>query len=215
MLNIFSKHDNLAPAEWPRSRKWTTILTACTVTLLVGMNSTAILSATNEVAEKFNIDTTGFDYTFFLVTAWNAGAAIVPLFVLPAMEDFGVRPIYLTLYVLFIIFVMVQAVAMNLATLIVARVIAGSCGGVLQNAVDGMAADLWDKDTKRRSLSLSVFIFALLGGVTFGPVMGGLIIKYLGWRWLEFPSLLWIVEADCDTGYPISSLSFMVSSLLS
>lgn len=183
MLGTIFKKDDAGPLHWSKSRKWSTILTACTVTFLVGMNSTAILSATDEVAERFNVDTSSFDYTFFLVTAWNAGAAIVPLIVLPVMEDFGVRPIYLTLYALFTIFVMVQAVAMNFATLIVARVIAGSCGGVLQNVIDGMAADIWGQDTKRRTLSLSVFIFALLGGVTFGPVLGGLVIRSLEWRW--------------------------------
>ncbi|KAK5085617.1 hypothetical protein LTR05_004904 [Lithohypha guttulata] len=177
-------------AEWSNSRKWTVIVTACTVTFLVGINSTALLPASEDIAHRFDVDLTAFDHTAFLVTAWNAGAAVVPLFILPAMEDFGVRPTYLTLYALFLVFVMVQGVAMNFATLLVARVIAGSCGGVLQNAVDGMAADLWGNDTRRRSLSLTLFIFGLLGGVTIGAVIGGVILASLSWRWISYIQLV-------------------------
>lgn len=178
-------------SQWPVSKKWQTTMTATIVTFLIGINSTALLSATEEVSEHFHIDNSSFDNSFFLVTAWNAGAAIVPLVVLPAMEDFGVRPIYIGLYVLFTIFVMVQTVAQNFATLIVARVIAGSCGGALQNAIDGMVADIRPEDSRTKSFCLSLFILALLGGVTIGPVMGGLIIRSLSWRWyVSFQSRL-------------------------
>lgn len=170
-------------SQWPASKKWSATLTATIVTFLVGINSTALLSATDEVSEHFDIDNSSFDNSFFLVTAWNAGAAIVPLVILPAMEDFGIRQIYIGLYIVFTIFVMVQAVAHNFATLIVARVIAGSCGGALQNAIDGMVADIWSQDTRRMSFCLSLFILALTGGVTIGSVIGGLIIRSLSWRW--------------------------------
>lgn len=179
----FESVSHSSASQWPAAKKWTTIMTAAVVTFLVGINSTALLSATQEVSERFHVDDSSFDNSFFLVTAWNAGAAIVPLVILPAMEDFGIRPIYIGLYVLFTIFVMVQAVAKNFATLIVARVIAGSCGGALQNAIDGMVADIWGEDSKRKSFCLSVFILALLGGVTVGPVMGGIIIRSVSWRW--------------------------------
>lgn len=84
---------------------------------------------------------------------------------------------------------MVQGIAQNFATLIVARVIAGSCGGALQNAIDGMVADIWGEDERKKSFCLSVFILALTGGVTIGPVMGGLIIRSLSWRWYVLGSV--------------------------
>lgn len=180
-LNDSQSHSTAS--QWPTSKKWSTTITATLVTFLVGINSTALLSGTQEISTHFHIDNSKFDNSFFLVTAWNTGAAIIPLVILPAMEDFGVRPIYIGLYLLFTIFVMVQGVAQNFATLIVARVIAGSCGGALQNAIDGMVADIWDGDERRKSFCLSVFILALTGGVTIGPVMGGLIIRSLSWRW--------------------------------
>lgn len=164
-------------------RKCITISTACIVCFAVGINATAVLSAATEITSEYRIDETPFPYSYFLITAWNMAAAIFPLFVLPFMEDAGIRPTYLTMYIVFMIFAMLQAVAPNFATLIVARVIAGACGGVLQNSVDGMAADLWQHDIEKRTTSLTLYTFSLLGGVTFGPVFGGAIIKFLDWRW--------------------------------
>lgn len=164
-------------------RRWITISTVCVVCFVVGLNATAVLSAVTEITSDFHIDEASFSYSYFLVTAWNLAAAIFPLFILPFMEDVGIRPTYLTMYILFTTFVMVQAVAPNFATLIVARVIAGACGGVLQNSVDGMAADVWQHDKRKRTTSLTLYTFSLLGGVTFGPVFGGAIIKFLDWRW--------------------------------
>lgn len=182
-----SSVQRLSSAALTRStlNKWTTVSIVCLVCFAVGLNATAILSATPLVATRFNINETNssVDYVVFLNTAWNVGAAIVPLFVLPIFEDFGVRTMYILVYVLFTIFVVMQAVAPNFATLIVARVFAGAFGGVLQNSVDGIAADLWKDDVDRRAVSLSVYIFALLGGITIGPVVGGAIIKTLDWRW--------------------------------
>jgi MFS family permease len=172
-----------SPAFWPRSRKWAVVLTACLVCFVVGINSTAVLSAAEEISSDFNVDIESFDNSYYMVTAWNAGAAVMPLILLPLMEDYGTRPCYLCLYSLFTIFVIVQAVAPNFATMIVSRVIAGSCAGTLQNVPDGLAADVWGRDKKRRSISISLLMFALIGGVTIGPVVGGVIIKTLAWRW--------------------------------
>ncbi|KAE9964417.1 hypothetical protein EG328_010482 [Venturia inaequalis] len=171
-------------------RKWITISTACVVCFVVGINATALLSAATEISSEFRIDEASFSYSYFLVTSWNLAAAVFPLFVLPFMEDVGIRTTYLTMYFLFTIFVMVQAVAPNFATLMVARVIAGACGGVLQNSVDGIAADVWQHDQRKRTTSLTLYTFSLLGGVTFGPVFGGAIIKSLDWRWIFYIQLI-------------------------
>ena len=86
------------------------------------------------------------------------------------------------IYVIFFIFVIPQALAQNFATLIVCRFIAGCCGGVLQSAMDGIIADIWSGATER-SLPVTCYVFSLLAGVSFGPVLGGAVIRSLYWRW--------------------------------
>ena len=85
-------------------------------------------------------------------------------------------------YGLFVVFVIPQAVAQNFATLIVCRFFAGCCGGVLQDAMDGIIADIWEGATAR-SNPVSCYVFSLLAGVALGPVLGGAVVGSIYWRW--------------------------------
>ena len=69
----------------------------------------------------------------------------------------------------------------NFATLIVTRFFAGAFGGTIQNAAEGIAANLFKTSGERLS-ALSIYILALLVGVTLGPVQGA-IVGGLSWRW--------------------------------
>jgi predicted MFS family arabinose efflux permease len=161
-------------------RKWLTISTAYIVCFAVGINVTAVLSVVAEVTSHFDVNDTSFSYSYFPVTAWNLAAAMFPLSILPLIKDVGIRPTYLTMYVLFVI---VQAVARNFTIVIVACVTSAACGGDLQNLVGGIKADLWQDHKRKRTTSLTMYTFSLVRGVTFGPVFGRAVIKYLYWRW--------------------------------
>ena len=84
-------------------------------------------------------------------------------------------------YALFTIFLIPQALAQNFATVIVCRVIAGATGGTLQNAADGVAANLW-RTSQERVAPVTLYAFCLVLGVTLGPILGA-VVEPLGWRW--------------------------------
>lgn len=63
----------------------------------------------------------------------------------------------------------------------VCRAIAGAFGGTLQNCADGLASNMF-LDHKDRVFPLTLYTFALLFGVTMGPVLGAA-VEPLGWRW--------------------------------
>lgn len=151
-------------------------------TLIVGVNSTSITAAAIPINQRFGISDKNFPNSFWPVTAWNGGAALAPMVVLPIMEKHGMRTGYLICYILFTIFVIPQAFAPNFATLIVCRFFAGCCGGVLQDVMDGMIADVWAAP-EQRSLPVTIYVFSLLVGVTLGPVIGGAIVSTMYWRW--------------------------------
>jgi MFS family permease len=153
-------------------------------TLIVGLNSTSITAASIAINRRFDISDGTFPNSFWPVVAWNGGAALAPMLVLPIMEQYGMRTGYLVCYSLFTIFVIPQAVAPNFATLIACRFIAGCCGGVLQDVMDGVIADIWP-GAEKRSLPVTLYVFSLLAGVTLGPVMGGAVVSTLNWRWYE------------------------------
>ena len=170
------------PFNWPATKKWSVTLIACYVTFIVGFNATALTAAVSQTNATFDVSDAAFPNSVWPVTAWNTGGALAPMVVLPIMEEHGTRPGYLMTYFIFLLFVIPQAVAQNFVTFIICRFFAGCCGAVLQDAMDGIIADIWANATER-SLPVSCYVFALLTGVSIGPVVGGAIVQRLDWRW--------------------------------
>lgn len=95
LINWASDDDPENPVNWSLSRKWAITGTVCFVSFLVGINSTAPTSAATEINERFGVSDAHFPNSFWLVTAWNVAAGVVPMIVLPLMETFGIRWWYL------------------------------------------------------------------------------------------------------------------------
>lgn len=81
-----NENDPANPFNWSLRKKWTVTSAAMYVCFIIGINSTAIASATTTYER-------GNDY--WTICAWNAGAAFAPLAGLPLMEHFGVRSSFL------------------------------------------------------------------------------------------------------------------------
>ncbi|KAJ4859867.1 major facilitator superfamily domain-containing protein [Trichoderma breve] len=201
MISIPQSHfdwdqDTRNPFNWTQRRKWTTIAVACWVTFITGLNATSITTAAEVVSRQFHLPDNRIEVNFFAVVAWNAAAAFVPLVTLPLMDTYGTRIGYLACYVLFTIFVIPQALAQNFATLVVSRVFAGAFGGTVQNAADGIIANVF-RHHHERALPLTIYILALLMGVTMGPVLGA-VFEPLNWRWI-----FWVQLIICGATLPL------------
>jgi MFS family permease len=177
-----SPTDPSNPFNFSSSKKWRTTLLACTMTFVVQVSGTMLTSAAEQINASFNIGDEAFPHSYWPVLSWNLGGAAAPLLGLPLMENFGVRWSYLAIYAVLIIFIIPQALAKNFATLIVTRIITGSCSGVLANITSGIVSDIW-RDGRAKSFGTSLYIFALLAGLSMGPVFGSLVVQYTTWRW--------------------------------
>ena len=188
-LDADEKGDLDNPFQWSLRVKWIVTLTTCFVCFAVGLNATGIASAPTPINERFGISDVHFPNSFWPVTSWTVGAAIVPMVALPLMEECGVRVGYLLSYTIFFVFVIPQAVAQNFSTLIACRFFAGGAAGILQNGMDGIIADIWPGAT-RRSLPVTIYVTGLLAGVSLGPVFGGAVVSNLYWRWVFYIQLV-------------------------
>lgn len=155
----------------------------------VELNATSITSAATQINAEFNVSDASFPDSYWPVTSWTLAGAIFPIILTPIIEDHGSRKGFLIIYLLFALFVIPQAVAPNFATLIVTRAISGACGATIAALVDGIAADLWTEEGARGK-AVTVYTFALVGGYTVGPVVGGGIIGSLDWRWIFYIQLI-------------------------
>ncbi|KAF9884956.1 hypothetical protein FE257_000865 [Aspergillus nanangensis] len=185
-----SHQDPENPFNWPASRKWALTCLAAFTTFLAMMNGTIITVAHFEISELFSISETAFPNSYWPVTTWATGGACSALFILPLAEDFGTRPVFLSTYLIFMCFLIPQAVAQNFATLVVTRFFSGGCVAILANTVAGVIGNLWETEWDR-SVPVSLFILGYMAGSSIGPVMGAAIFQSLGWRWISYMQLIW------------------------
>jgi MFS family permease len=182
LVDWTSASDPANPFNFSIAKKWRTTLLACFMTFVVQVSGTMLTSAAEQINSSFNISDEAFPHSYWPVLSWNLGGAAAPLLGLPLMENFGVRLSYMAIYMVLVIFTIPQVLAKNFATLIVVRIITGSCSGVLANITSGIVSDIW-RDGKSKSFGTSLYIFALLAGLNMGPVFGSIVVQYTTWRW--------------------------------
>lgn len=154
------------------------------------MNGTMTTVAHFEISEVFHVNESSFPHSYWTVTTWGLGGACSALFILPLAEEFGTRPVFLSTYLLFLFFLVPQAVAKNFATLVVTRFFSGGCAAILANTAAGVAGNVWSTEWSR-SVPVSLYILGYMAGSSMGPVIGAAIFHSLGWRWIGYIQLIW------------------------
>jgi len=106
----------------------------------------------------------------------------------PMSEMVGRRLVYgVTLFVA-VIFVIPCAMAENIGTLIVCRLIDGIAFSAPMTLVGGTLADLWRNE--ERGVPMAAFSAAPFLGPAIGPLVGGFLGDAAGWRWLYWLQLI-------------------------
>lgn len=106
----------------------------------------------------------------------------------PMSEMVGRRLVYgVTLFVA-VVFVIPCAVAQNIGTLIVCRLIDGIAFSAPMTLVGGTLADLWRNE--ERGVPMAAFSAAPFLGPAIGPLVGGFLGDAAGWRWLYWLQLI-------------------------
>lgn len=110
------------------------------------------------------------------------GFAVGPLMLAPLSEYFGRNPVYVWSWLLLVIFQIPLALAPNIATVIVCRLLQGFFGSAPLTNTGGTVSDLWARDECGNAMA----VYGLSS--TFGPplalVISGYIALEKGWRWL-------------------------------
>jgi multidrug resistance protein len=117
------------------------------------------------------------------------GIAFGPMLLSPLSEFFGRRPIYLVSWTLYLIWLIPQAVAKNVATMIVTRFFDGLAGSAFLTVSGGTVGDLFGKDELQ--LPMAAFTIAPFIGPSLGPLIGGFINYFTHWRWTYYVLLIW------------------------
>lgn len=75
------------------------------------------------------------------------------------------------------------ALAPNITSLIIFRLLAGMGGSACLTIGGGVIADMFVKE--QRGTAMAIFTFGPLFGPVLGPICGGFIAQNAGWRWVS------------------------------
>ncbi|KAH9475800.1 Major facilitator superfamily multidrug transporter NAG4 [Psilocybe cubensis] len=178
-LVTFEKGKGEDPRDWGKGKKWYVTATTALLCLAVALGSSIITGDMTGPTKEMGISQ---EITNLTVTCFVMGFGIGPLFMSPLSEVVGRRPIYCISMFLYFIFTLPSALAHNAATLVVARMIAGIAASAPMCNIGGSLADVWAIED--RGIPMAVFSTTLFIGPCLGPMVGGWIGMYAGWRWI-------------------------------
>jgi multidrug resistance protein len=189
-LVTFTINDKENPKNWKRTFKWYCTMVVAMTCFSVAFNSAVITADLVGVQQTFHVSE---EVSLLTITMFVIGFGVGPLVFAPLSELFGRKIIYATTLGLAVIFVIPCAVAPNIGTLLVCRLIDGIAFSAPMTLVGGTLADLWRPE--ERGVPMAAFSAAPFVGPAIGPLVGGFLSEAAGWRWLYWIQL--ILSAVC------------------
>ncbi|OAX41038.1 MFS general substrate transporter [Rhizopogon vinicolor AM-OR11-026] len=132
-----------------------------------------------------DLNCTQFQATVGL-SMWSLGFGTVPLITSSFTEEFGRLNIYIVSSFGFMLSEIMIALAPNIQTVMLGRLLGGAFGSTGATLVGGSVADIWKPH--ERGQPMAFFALAAVGTTGLGPVIAGLIEvdSRLEWRWIQW-----------------------------
>lgn len=162
-LVTFKIEDPENPKNWSKAYKWYCTMVVALTCFVVALASSIITADLEGPAEEFHVS---HEVTLVTITVFVIGFGVGPLVFAPCSELFGRKPVYVITLGLAVIFIIPCAVAQNIGTLIVCRLIDGIAFSAPMTLVGGTLADLWRNE--ERAVPMAAFSAAPF----IGPAIG-------------------------------------------
>ncbi|OTB01881.1 hypothetical protein M426DRAFT_265408 [Hypoxylon sp. CI-4A] len=171
------------PHDYNNSIKWMMTIVVALSAATSSMGSSIFYPALSTVASAFDTTPTiaNLSLAFYMLAM-----AFTPMWWSAFSEKLGRRTIYLLSFALFVIFSVISAISVNIAMLIVIRVLYGGAAASVQAVGAGTVADIWEP--RQRGRAMGIFYLGPLCGPGVAPIIGGALTQGFGWR-----STLWFL----------------------
>ncbi|KAM0715133.1 hypothetical protein Q7P37_009598 [Cladosporium fusiforme] len=181
----FVENDPENPKNWSKAFKWWVTMVVALTCFVVAFNSSVITAEPAGPARTFNVsEEVALLAVAFFVFGFGAG----PMIFAPLSEVLGRKIIYVSTLSLALVFIIPCAVAENIETLLVCRLIDGIAFSAPMTLVGGTLADMWRPE--ERGVPMAAFSAAPFLGPALGPLIGGFIADNMTWRWLYWIQLI-------------------------
>ena len=166
----------------PGMPSWLVLAVVGSGAMVTALDQTVVVTALPALMLDLKIPFTELDRVSWVVTAYLLGyTAAMPVFGRLA-DVYGYIRVYQASLVIFIIGTSLVALGTTLEWVIAARVIQAIGGGAAVPVGMAVAAGLLPPE--QRGLALGIVGGAAEAGSMLGPIYGGAIVEWLGWRWI-------------------------------
>ena len=173
------------PLNWSLGYKSVVIATMSYSTTVTVLFSTAYTSAIPGLMESFGISET---VGVLGVTTYLLGLALGCLVSAPMSEMVGRRPVYLVSIGFFAILVLPTALAQNYEGILIPRFFGAVAAAALVSNAPGTINDI--ASDEYRAFIFSIWGIGPMNGPVIGPLIGGWVFQYAGWRWVNWVAMI-------------------------
>ncbi|KAI9813188.1 MAG: hypothetical protein M1832_006360 [Thelocarpon impressellum] len=165
------------PYEYSRYVKWFLTFVIAVAGAAATMGSNIFFPALPQLTRDLETTPTVANLS---VALYMLAMSIFPLWWSSFSETLGRRTIYITSFVLFVVFNVLCAVSTSMSMLIVTRVLVGGSAASVQAVGAGSIADIWEP--RERGRAMGMFYMGPLSGPLVAPLVGGALAQKWGWR---------------------------------
>lgn len=171
------------PHLWSLWYKGLTVAAMSLGATVVSLSSTLYTSGIPGLQEDFHVSEI---VALLGVTTYLLGMGIGSIIFAPLSELVGRRPVYIVSMIIFLLLLLPGALAQSIASVLVSRFFGGFFGSALMSNSPASVNDI--VSDKHRALAFGFWSIGPTNGPVYGPIIGGFVFQYLGWRWTN-----WIV----------------------
>ncbi len=176
-------HDSQNPHLWPLWYKGLTIMTMSLGATVVSLFSTLYTSGIPGLQDEFHVSKI---MALLGITTYLLGMATGSIVFAPLSEVVGRRPVYIFSMTIFLVLILPSALASNIGSILASRFFGGFFGSAMMSNSPASVNDIVSDE--HRALAFGFWSIGPTNGPVYGPIIGGFIFEYLGWRWTN-----WIV----------------------
>ncbi|MEE9203178.1 MAG: MFS transporter [Dehalococcoidia bacterium] len=178
---------------------------------LAALDQTVVVTALPSIMQDIQLPVTKLEQAMWIITGYLLGYTFAMPLMARLSDVYGRVRVYVLSLLLFMVGSVLVATADSLGWLVGARVVQAIGGGATLPVTMAIAADIFPE--RRRAVTLGIIGAAAEAGGVLGPLYGGLLINFAGWRWIFWVNLplglliailvLWLIPATPRLRVPV------------